>query len=653
MEPSAYPNMNGKRAQGRTICDCPYEVLNLILSYTGPHDIRAIGSTCRKLRSASQNEDLWRRWAVLELRSWSNWRLASALDPGETCRDFVLKCLAFEDWYWKEVVGNKRHRLASWAKHSVATVCNKYAAGTLNRLALCYTPQGALFWWGRVSPPADVWDLDTFSDIARKRSDSGLERYHLYTGEISSGRSWQYSQSSYRLRALTWDGETCAFRGFSWRDGSDAAELYVLCRHFLAIDLLSDVWDGITAAGAHKWDALDMWDAKEALLEAADDVKSNHKRVNYHLRISAAVERTILSEGTSKELSEAVNQLFQHYMKTDGWSNLGRREASASLHVLRDIATYTSIKIEPCSIPHGAIRVTTNDGRQFVIDFRRKSVVDTSECPTLIPDVTAISEQFYNVLPANYGSDALIRFVLQQVRSDAESSRTWRLDDELEVPRHYGSDNKVEQEYGHFETPIASPGTSQSQAPNDLPEISEVFMDRVSVGESVPNVTNIVDLRKAINKLYRTPLAGYVLRNNLPISGLRPERDSHFGSRVGFIMQLKEPYDHGSTNALDHLGKKSYWFRDDRSVLAVESGYHLFTGGDVPEQVYYFKAMDGEEGYLPLSVLDGRFECQWDLDPADYPTAYGTFLELGETFSRLSNRRFLTHYTEDHFLEAK
>lgn len=609
----------------------PPELLANALSYLSPKELRTAGAACRLLRSASMDDRLWRPWAEYEVQTWSTWELDAALD-GETCRDYVIKCLAAEEWIIDRLLPDRR----SWQDITVSEVCNKYTVGAFKRFALCYSV-GSRYWYGVVMSPQELW-ID--SPFYERRPVEFVYMTEEETAQMMTERELREAVATvderYLPAYLRWDSKRCAFAGLDWTASAAAAELYMLCRRVLGAEVLVDAWNSVgkTCEEGH-WDMVDMADAVLGFGIAFDDLA--------------------LSGGFEQEL----HMLRTAYLTDEQRRNIEQGVASGTMSA-RDVADMLlhlyhcefTAYIEPKLGALLMLRVIRGLGEWFDVSWMHdkrvyslfivKAVAKRGPAPTApmfvldvvqrtarsVVDVAAVYAAYRIPIPrfspqrgdpdalhAMYGlrqhpaTRSPLVSLLVQTETDCEDFGALLADDD-------GQD-----EDGISSSSEGIPAMTRTYSP---PFSSK----RVPFWAAFRDATTASLARSVLEDIRSAPLLSYLQQNNVPVGGLRPHRapTSTGQYRVGDLVAV-------GPRAAPHATKVT----PDGKEWAVITAY---TPGSDPSDGWYECRVAGRT--RPRRFRESaQYDRRDQLYPGESPALFGTFLALGRSFHYLYNGRFI------------
>lgn len=614
--------------RGSGIERLPPEVLAKVYGYLWPADLKAVGHASRSLYFASLDDKLWRIWAKAELQSWCNWRLEVALGQ-ESCREFVLKCMAAEDWLIKELLAAKQNRVAVWNRYTVADVCDVHVVGALKRLAECYTPKGALYWWGRVMPPPELWIESHNVRVAEHyRTDKDTPRYSPYAGrEVPS--SWEAPLEVYRPAMLRWVPDRWAYSGFSWRDGADALQLYMMCRRILGVQVLVDVWSHDEAA--EKWDLLDAFDAIDGYRLDTWDVahsffRGRMLRDTWHIATPPHIlERLYPVEASDKgsdndqatgSLSayEFCSLLLEFYSHTQGWLDVMENELDGKRvipHILRELAVHFADARYNISIPTLSALVDNGPDDQFIISVYDRSVIKVAE----VDDPLTYGFGFEAVpgMPLIEGPQMPLDFAQLEIR-DVDADRA---DIRCRHPllRLLTIEDASNEDWELFETEPEATRSVPLRPPRRL--FWEHFVSVLALPERYQEV---------LASFLPRPLAQYLIDDCISVSALHPDpaldRPTPPRFRIGDLVAVRDPYWWGVV--MDYA----------------PNGIHTSQGQTGPiyeTQVGHWSA--------PNRLQETDFvRTRQHLNDGEVPLRCGVYLMLGRSLSYIDNGRFVANY---------
>lgn len=276
----------------------------------------------------------------------------------------MLKCLAFEDWFL-DVIASRKDRSTAW-KATVGMMLNKYSVGTLKRLTECYRPSGAVFWWGRAMPPADVWRDEESVATAKFYADETTMRYNTYAGRKVPGR-YEMSQHD-RPDMFKWVPDEYAYAGFRWCDASDAAELYGLCLHMVSMDPLGDTIED-NYEGYLKWDPLDLFDVDEMWMPALVPLlKDGDATRNCHVPAPRDIVARLSDCSSSADQVTAANDLLEFYAGIQENQSDVDKGKRAVMHMFREMSPHIT-RYRPCHREEKEIVVFNYKDHELVAEF--------------------------------------------------------------------------------------------------------------------------------------------------------------------------------------------------------------------------------------------------------------------------------------------
>lgn len=579
------------RHRKATIQTLPPEILVSVMGCLSPHELLVASHVSHAFREAATDDRLWRMWAESELRSWGSWRLEAVVEG--TCRDFVLKCLDTERWILTHVFGTPERQ--SWDKITVGYVCNIYAVGALKRLAECYSPEGALFWWGRVRPPPQSWDQDEWPITPT----GDTKRYNPYAGRAVPA-FWEEPTPRYLPSRFKWDSAKYAYAGFDWSDAADAAQLYALCRRFLATDVLIDAWEG----SIEKWDLLDAFEAVQGYQTSVDHLAG---KCPGNVGEGAAKVRSPLPADLADRHDDNVemlaHRLLEHYMSTppeDHPLSDYRDGPWIVLRVMRDLACRFDIKWVCDTRVAPIIVVEANGECQFVFDLKDKTTRDVSEFERLYAS-------HGRSLPSPGKSQNLLLAVRALLHLQPERSPLLNLlqhEEYLDPESHH-----------HFY------GNCQLR-----PRCKPFWI-------ALSDATTPPAARSTIRELRHKLLADYVAANNMSTSGVQPfkipEELEQLAYPIGCLVAIDEPL-------AGLVGPKQWAVVTDHTELAWPKWV-------LPVELYGCRTV-GRNGHPRWFGGSEVLKRRRKLNPSEAPTRYGSYIRLGETFSHIEDGQFVPKY---------
>jgi hypothetical protein len=546
------------------------------------------------------NEEPWKIWAVCELKSWSNWDYHNHI---RSYREFVLQCLAAEEWIYKEMFKSDG---GQWEKITVKKLCSLHSVGTLKRLAECYSPQGAVFWWGRLSPPLEAWP--SANDIAKRAAMAHRDhkRYNSYASDLVS-YEWEKPTTRYIPDRFKWDSHKCAYSQFSWSDAVLAAEVYILCRRILAVNVFVYCAEHRQNQEPKMFDLVDALDSVEAIRLRREDIgDGSHvdtSQLSIPLEITERLGNTVLPSAQTLAQELVLALKGRSRPDTHDTETSLRETCRVMAHVIRKLSKYFAVEVtyHNTFYPMFLVDARSADGEfkteRFALDLVQSRVRDYQQ-------VMAVYEEYSETAPDQDPSQTMLDVICKicAVGEDVDShALIVHLLYQLECGKRRWTDG-----YSRNASPFRDtrkPFCMSFEVCKSLGDV-QIRLDDLKESKLLHNLEDI--------DMHRTPRMCQLTH----IQGLQPS-SYHIGQLVAMGNGSREKEWGVITNVTfrrePNERQGGRWYQ---CKIATRSGRRFFEENEV-------------------------FETRDSLDPTEVPTLYDNFLLLGRNFKYLENCRFV------------